>query len=122
MADASRDTQVFNRLEDILKHLDAKKPESKWIVQKYIDQPALVQGRKFDIRACELGASSQSTWACRDSAVPLILLTSGGRGNVHCGAPAADVLVTPDGSAFMCKEAYVRTSSTPYKLEDLSDK
>ncbi len=34
----------------------------------------------------------------------------------------AYALVAPDRRVYMCKEAYVRTSSTPYKLDDLSDK
>lgn len=68
----------------VLAHLDSKSAQSSWVVQKYIEDPALVDGRKFDIRAY--------------------------------------ALVTPDRHVYLHKEAYVRTSSTPYKLDNLSDK
>jgi len=76
--------EVFNDLKSLLAHVDGKPATSSWVVQKYIERPALVDGRKFDIRAY--------------------------------------ALVTPDCQVYLHREAYVRTSSTPYNLTDLSDK
>jgi tubulin--tyrosine ligase len=77
--------ELFSCLADMLQHLRARKSGSQWVVQKYIEQPALVSGgRKFDIRAY--------------------------------------VLLTPEGGVYMANEAYARTSSTPFCLDDLSNK
>lgn len=60
------------------------RPDSTWVVQKYMEQPLLIDGRKFDIRSF--------------------------------------VLVGTDGNIYMHRESYVRTSSTPYSLQDLADR
>lgn len=57
---------------------------SSYVVQKYIDAPLLLGGRKFDIRAY--------------------------------------VLMDHEGGVWLHREAYVRTSATPYDLSDLSNR
>lgn len=42
---------------------------SKWIVQKYIEKPMLVAGRKFDIRAYVLVAPDQQVYLHREAYV-----------------------------------------------------
>jgi len=72
---------------------------SKWVVQKYIDDPLLVQGRKFDIRAYAL-------------VVPAAALPEEGGGQGAGGA----------GGVYFHREAYIRTSGVVFKPDDLTDK
>ncbi|GFR46247.1 hypothetical protein Agub_g7795 [Astrephomene gubernaculifera] len=76
--------QVFDSLEKIMEHLQSRPAGSSLILQKYIERPLLLGGRKFDIRAY--------------------------------------VLVGPDGRIWFHKEAYCRTSSTPYDGSDLTNR
>jgi tubulin---tyrosine ligase len=74
---------------------------TEWIVQRYMKEPLLIRGRKFDIRCFVLLVMKQSSSS----------------------------KVLPDGSkedctfkAYMYKDGYVRTSGKKYNLSNLSDK
>ncbi|KAK9814231.1 hypothetical protein WJX72_002606 [[Myrmecia] bisecta] len=76
--------EVMDSLEAVEKHLKNARNGSQWVVQKYIENPMLVGGRKFDIRAY--------------------------------------ALMTPEGKILMYNNSYVRTSSTPFSLDNLADR
>ena len=52
-----RGIEVFNSLKDIMKYLENKAVDSKWVVQKYLEKPLLWHNRKFDIRVWVLVTS-----------------------------------------------------------------
>ncbi|CAN0410606.1 unnamed protein product, partial [Ectocarpus sp. 13 AM-2016] len=60
--------QVCCSLEDVLGIVDAtdsKAGRSGWVVQRYIERPLLVRGRKFDIRLFVLVVADPSTRSWR---------------------------------------------------------
>lgn len=65
-----RGIACVNRLEDLAAHTKAQagnpldERENRWIIQKYIEQPLVVHGRKFDIRQWVLltSASPLTVW------------------------------------------------------------
>jgi len=72
---------------------------TEWIVQRYMKEPLLVRGRKFDIRCFVLVVLKNSSKLLPD------------------GSPEGPVL-----KAYLYSDGYVRTSGKKYTLNNLSDR
>ncbi|CAE7764751.1 TTLL3, partial [Symbiodinium sp. CCMP2456] len=53
--------RIFKTIEEVRARVDAK--ERAWAIQKYIEKPLLVHGRKFDIRAYCLLLQDPTNWS-----------------------------------------------------------
>jgi hypothetical protein len=83
---------------------------TEWIVQRYMKQPLLVKGRKFDIRCFVLLVRHQSSGKT--------LLSQSQSDPEAGGGGACDSVL----KAYMYQDGYVRTSGKKYNLSNLSDK
>eukprot|EP00891_Asterochloris_glomerata_P009698 jgi/Astpho2/9698/Aster-x0408 len=61
--------EVVGSFIEIEKHLRLAKPDTQWVVQKYIERPLLIGGRKFDIRSYVLLAPDHKVYMFRESYV-----------------------------------------------------
>ncbi|GLI69399.1 hypothetical protein VaNZ11_014003 [Volvox africanus] len=61
--------EVLNSLERIMEHLKGRPAGSSLILQKYIELPMLLGGRKFDIRAYVLVGPDGSVWFHKEAYV-----------------------------------------------------
>eukprot|EP00892_Ulva_mutabilis_P007150 jgi/Ulvmu1/4807/UM020_0092.1 len=75
---------VHKSMQDALDHINSGKLGAISVIQKYIENPLLLDGRKFDIRSF--------------------------------------VLILPSKQILFYEQSYVRTSSTTFCLDDLSDR
>ena len=64
-----RGIEIFARASEVERHLSKQPYASSWIVQKYVEAPTLVHGRKFDIRQFAAVAPDGSVWIYEDSYV-----------------------------------------------------
>ena len=61
-----RGIEVFAEISKIKAHLSGVRGDGEWLIQKYIEQPLLLWGRKFDIRCWVLLDESYNIWIYRD--------------------------------------------------------
>jgi hypothetical protein len=64
-----RGIEVFATVNEVEAHMSRQKAESSWVLQKYIERPLLLLGRKFDIRLFVLVTSDLRVYCYRDSYV-----------------------------------------------------
>ena len=53
-------------MDAILHYIDTNQERGDFVVQKYIERPLLIQGRKFDIRTWAVLGPSYDIWLWRE--------------------------------------------------------
>ena len=86
--------QIFNNFKDMETFLRGHVIRESYVVQKYIENPLLIDKRKFDVRM-------------------FVLVTTSASSADHKARKAPKVYLYPDG--------YVRTCSVKYNYEDVRD-
>jgi len=100
-----RGIEIFDNEKDILEHLAKQRSGSSWIVQKYIERPLLVQGRKFDIRTYVLVAPDKRVYMYKEGYI-----------RTTCFEYKVDNLA--DKFIHLTNDAYQKTSADFGKFED----
>jgi len=100
-----RGIKVFRTLKETESFLKQRRPSSTWVVQKYIENPLLIDGRKFDIRLLVLVTPDQRVFMYRDS-------------YVRTASAAYDPTNTADKSIHLVNDAVQIQFETYGKYED----
>ena len=81
--------KVMEDAAAILKYIDTQKEDRfEYVVQKYLERPFLIHGRKFDIRTWVVVGPDYDVWLWRDGSRPRVPPTQGALGGAaaHGGA------------------------------------
>jgi len=61
--------KVLKDLNQILEYIDGQEEPGEWVVQKYVERPLLLRGRKFDIRTWAVMTPTSEVWLWKEGIV-----------------------------------------------------
>lgn len=124
---AGRGIEVFDSSADIASHLDAVfaagkvidarktvAADSSWVVQKYVERPLLLNGRKFDIRINVLVSDEWDIYVFRDG----ICRTSSAEYDSGGGAGAVDGGGAGSSSSSSALNKTVHVTNNAFQIKD----